>query len=168
MNSGRIAVNAKRVIHEFVLLNPGTPQQVFPLLCPVREAEWLPQWKYRLVFSQSGVAELGAIFTTPNEDGEETSWVVTHYDPAKPEIAFAWVRPRMLATRLEIALSPAAGGQCRACWRYTYTALSAAGERDLERMDRAGFEPKKRRLEKAINHFLQYGTIISAKEWETA
>ena len=172
MSSDRFTPQAKRVVCEFVQLNTRPPEQVFPLLCPVREAEWLPGWKYRLVYSQSGVAELGAVFTTPNlgagtapkEDGPETTWIITHYDPAKFEIAFAWVRPQMLATRLEIALAPAAQDCTRSRIRYTYTALSAEGARELESME-ATFEQRMRRWEKAINHYLEHGTIISDAEW---
>jgi len=147
---------AKRAVRESVLLNPAPPERVFPLLCPVREADWLPQWKYRLVYSQSGVAELGCVFTTPNEGGPETKF----------EVAFAWVRPQMLATRFEIRLSPAGQGQTRAHWRYTYTALSATGERELEGMDAAWFERRMRRLEKAMNYYLEHGAIIIGPEWE--
>ena len=157
---------AMRVVYELVLLNPAAPERVFPLLCPVREADWLPQWQYRLIHSQSGAAELGAIFTTPNPEGPETTWIVTHYRPAEFEIAFAWVRPEMLACRLEIFLSPAAPDSTRALWRYTYTALSPAGERELERMDAAWFKHRMRRLEAAINHYLEHGSIISGREWE--
>jgi hypothetical protein len=158
---------AKRAVCEFVQLNTRPPQQVFPLLCPVREAEWLPKWKYRLVYSQSGVAELGAVFTTPNDGAPETAWIVTHYDPAKFQIAFAWVRPEMLATRLEIALSPAGQERTSSRIRYTYTALSAAGEPELERLQ-ATFEQRMRRWEKAINHYLEHGAMLSAADWEKA
>jgi hypothetical protein len=158
---------AKRVVCEFVQSNPKPPEQVFPLLCPVREAEWLPQWKYRLIYSQSGVAELGAVFTTPNDGGPETTWVVTHYDPTKFEIAFAWVRPQMLATRLQISLAPAGEDRTRLHIRYTYTALSPEGEREIERME-AAFQQRMRRWERSINYYLEHGTMIPAAEWEKA
>ena len=30
------------------------PATVFPLLCPVREAEWVPGWTVRMIHSASG------------------------------------------------------------------------------------------------------------------
>jgi hypothetical protein len=39
-----------RVVHEFTQTNPAAPEKVFPLLCPVREGDWLPGWKYRLIY----------------------------------------------------------------------------------------------------------------------
>ena len=52
-----IAFKSHRVTHEYTQTNLATPERVFPLLCPVREAEWVPDWQYRLIYSESGVAE---------------------------------------------------------------------------------------------------------------
>ena len=37
------AFKGNRVVHEFTQTNPAAPEKVFPLLCPVREADWLIQ-----------------------------------------------------------------------------------------------------------------------------
>ncbi len=58
------AFKGNRIVHEFTQTNPAPPSAVFPLLCPVREGEWLPGWQYRLIWSDSGIAELGCVFTT--------------------------------------------------------------------------------------------------------
>lgn len=34
----------QRVKHSFTQSIKGTPEQVFPLFCPVREADWIPGW----------------------------------------------------------------------------------------------------------------------------
>ncbi len=99
-------MEAKRVTHEFTQTNNAPPDRVFPLLCPVREADWVPGWEYRLVYSQSGIAELGCVFTTPNPDGVDSTWIVTEYEPPR-RTAFAWVWPNMIATLIEIQLEPA-------------------------------------------------------------
>ena len=166
MSTSKAAPQARREVCEYVQSNSGAPEKVFPLLCPVREAEWLPGWKYRLIYSQSGLAEPGCVFATPNEDGSETTWIVTHYDPANFQIAFAWIRPEMLATRLEISLLRAGLDRTRMHIRYTYTALSPAGERELQQMDAAWFAERMQRWEKSINHYLEQGTLISGAEWE--
>lgn len=116
------AFTALRRIHQCTQTNDAPPERVFPLLCPVREAEWVPEWKFRLIYSDCGVAEDGCVFTTPNEAGPETVWMVTHYDPANFRIAFAWVEPGRVATQLWIALEPAPGGKTHAHIRYIYTA----------------------------------------------
>jgi hypothetical protein len=146
--------------------NDGSPEAVFPLLCPVREAAWVPDWQYRMIYSQSGVAEDGCVFATPNDAGPETIWTVTDYDPALFRIAFAWVQPGMLATQLRIALAPAAGGKTGARIRYVYTALSPEGNAVLDRYTPEWFRTKMRSWEVAINHYLRTGKMIEAGAWE--
>jgi hypothetical protein len=40
------------------------PDLVFPLLCPVREYEWLDGWECEMIYSTSGIAEDSCIFKT--------------------------------------------------------------------------------------------------------
>ena len=55
--------------------------QVFTLLCPVREFDWIEEWACEMIYSDSGVAELGCIFSTYNEeDGGKDIWVISRYD----------------------------------------------------------------------------------------
>ena len=157
---------ARRVSHEYTQTNDGPPERVFPLLCPVREADWVPGWQYRLVYSESGVAEDGCVFTTPNEDGPETVWMVTHYDPAALTIAYAWVEPGTIATQLRISLTHAAGGKTSAHIRYLYTGLSPAGNATLERYTPEWFKKKMQAWEAAINHYLHTGRLVPTDGWE--
>jgi len=157
---------ANRVSREYTQTNDALPEKVFPLLCPVREADWVPGWQYHLVYSESGVAEDGCVFSTPNDRGTETIWMVTHYDPGAFTIAYAWVEPGMIATQLRIALEPAAGGKTSAHIRYVYTGLSPAGNAVLDRYTKEWFQTKMQSWEKAINYFLGNGTLIPAAAWE--
>jgi hypothetical protein len=159
--------NAKRVSYEYAQTNDAPPDKVFPLLCPVREADWVPGWKYTLIYSESGVAEDGCVFSTPNDAGPETIWMTTHYNPAAFTIAYAWVQPGMIATQLRISLSPAPDGKTSARIRYLYTGLSAAGNATLEeRYTPDWFRKKMQGWEAAINHYLRAGKLISAAGWE--
>ena len=71
-----------RVRHSFTQSINGTPGQVFPLLCPVREVDWIPGWTTDWVISQSGVAEQNCIFQTPPRPGAgvASKWVITRHD----------------------------------------------------------------------------------------
>jgi hypothetical protein len=169
-------VQGKRVTHEYTQNNVAPPERVFPLLCPVREAEWVPGWQYRLVYSESGVAEYGCVFITPNEDGTETTWVVTQYNPSSFHIAFVWINPGLVTAQIRISLTSSAGvqtspdhkspGHTRALIQYTYTGLSAEGNREVERYDRTWFRHKMQSWETVINHYLQTGKRIDAAAWE--
>ena len=157
---------AKRVSHKYTQTNDGPPEKVFPLLCPVREADWVPGWKYRLIFSESGVAEDGCVFSTPNDAGPDTVWMVTHYDPAAYQIAYAWVEPGMIATQLRISLAPAPGDKTTTRICYLYTGLSPAGNAVLERYTPEWFRSKMESWERAINHYLATGKLVQAEAWE--
>jgi len=157
------AFASSRVSHEYTQTNDAAPDQVFPLLCPVREAGCVPGWQYSLIYSKSGVAEEGCVFTTPNEAGPETVWMVTHYDPAAFMIGFAWFEPNMIAAHIRIELAPATGGKTSAHIRYVYTGLSPAGNAVLERYTAEWFREKMQGWETAINHFLRTGSMIPAQ-----
>lgn len=161
----------KRVTHQYTQDNVAPPEKVFPLLCPVREADWVPGWQYRLIYSVSRVAEYGCVFITPNDDGGESTWVVTDYDPASFRIAFVWVNPGLVAAQIKVSLSSVPGSQTsgdhtRALIQYTYTGLSAAGNKEVERYDQEWFRHKMQSWEAAINHYLQTGKRIDAAGWE--
>ena len=145
----------QRISHRYTQTNEAAPERVFPLLCPVREAEWLPGWRYRMVHSDSGIAELGCVFATPNEDGSETIWIVTEYDPHAWRMAFVWVRPGLVATQLAIALRAAGAERTYADIAYTYTGLSKEGNALVAGYTAAWFAEKMRGWESAINLFLQ-------------
>jgi hypothetical protein len=156
----------KRVTHAYIQTNNAPPEKVFPLLCPVREADWVPGWQYRLIYSQSGVAELGCVFTTPNEDGSHTTWIVTGYNPATFTIAFAWVNPGLVAAQIAIQLAPKSSSETTAHIAYSYTGLSEQGNMEVERYDTAWFQHKMQSWETAINHYLRTALAIDAAAWE--
>lgn len=163
-----------RVAHEYTQTNSAPPERVFPLLCPVREAEWVPGWQYRLIYSESGVAELGCVFTTSNppasasqgQAASETIWIVTEYDPSAFRIAFVWINPGLVTAEIGIQLTPTPPATTRAHIRYRYTALSAEGNREVERYDQKWFRTKMGGWESAINHYLRTGRQIDSSGWE--
>jgi hypothetical protein len=132
---------------------------VFPLLCPVREYEWIDTWRCRLIFTQSGVAEQDAIFTT---EAPSEIWTVCRYAP--PEIIeFVRVSPGLRVNRmtLELRAEDMAGTVLR--WTSRFTSLSEAGNRWLEDMDRAAFDRQMDLTEARLNHFLDTGHILKTQ-----
>ena len=53
----------RRVKHSYTQSIKGTPEQVFPLLCQVRETDWIAGWTIAYEFTSLG--PLGALATTP-------------------------------------------------------------------------------------------------------
>jgi hypothetical protein len=149
--------NRLRVVRSYAQRLAASPNTVFPLLCPVREAEWLRGWRYSLVHSASGVAELGCVFMTPHRHGgTETVWVVTEYEPPR-RIGFVRVTPGAAAVQIAIELTPIGAGETRALVRYTYTALSDSGEAELAAAGEEAWRAMMQEWESSLNHYLATG-----------
>jgi len=119
-----------------------------------------------MIYSLSGAAEADCVFTTPNEDGSETIWTVTEYDPTALRVAFAWVNPGWVAARIRISLVGNSRGTTDASICYFYTGLSEAGNREVERYNQDWFAHKMQSWEEAINYYLRTGKLLDAAEWE--
>ncbi|HUM03947.1 MAG TPA: SRPBCC family protein [Terriglobales bacterium] len=161
-----------RVAHEYTQTNAAPPEKVFPLLCPVREVDWLPGWKHQLIYSDSGVAELGCVFTTPNPPAagsqestpSEATWIVTDYDPAAFRIMYVWINPGLIVSELRIQLTPAGDGTTRSHIRFRYTGLSLDGNRELSGYDEEWFQTKMKNWENTINHYLRTGRKMDSPQ----
>lgn len=75
---------ARRLTRTYRQTIHASPDVVFPLLCPVHEAEWLDGWHSTMLFSPTGLVEEGAVFTTPGEGEDDTVWIVTSHDVPAP------------------------------------------------------------------------------------
>ena len=121
------AFRTKRAVTEYSGEIGAPPEAVFPLLCPVREYEWLDGWTCEMIYSQSGVAEENCIFRTPL--GPST-WNVDRYEPPK-RIAFTVVSSEQVC-RLTITLEPAAAGGTKLTWSRIFTGLNDAGNAKID------------------------------------
>ncbi len=151
--------NAERVVKRYRMNLSAPPADVFPLLCPVREYEWIEPWACDMIYSASGGAEDHAVFTTrfPAQGGEET-WVVCRYEPDRA-IAFIRVAAGFKVNRLDIVLEPAGAGT-RIDWTHTYTGLSEEGNRWIRALDDDALRREKAAIETMLDHYLKTGTML--------
>lgn len=133
------------------------PDRIFPLLCPVREADWVPGWQPSLVVSASGVAEADCVFVMPGDDTDDAIWVITRHDPATYAVAFVKVTPRHTVGRIEIALAPDGPQRTVATVSYQYTALSEVGETFVRDFTDAAYVEAMQQWERQLNHYLRTG-----------
>lgn len=151
---------AKRVTHTYTQKLDATPEQVFPLLCPVREAEWADGWEAKIIYSTSGLAEPNCIFLTAHDGEQTTVWVMTRHDPASHEVEFTTFTPGNRTGRTHIQLADNSDGTTDANITYTFTALSEAGNRFVEQHTEAAFQRDMRHWEQAMNHYLTSGKLL--------
>jgi hypothetical protein len=151
--------NARRELRQATLHLHAAPERVFPLLCPVREHDWLPGWQARIVFTESGFAEKGCVFTTTGDQGNEAVWTVSRHEPGQGVVEFVVVVGGLYVTVLDIALHREADGT-RVEWQRTYTPLSEAGERAIASITPEGFAAYLGRLEAQLDHYLATGEAL--------
>ena len=88
------------------------PSKVFPLLCPVREADWLDGWEPLVVFSESGIAEPDSVFLTEASPGNAI-WYITKHEPNNGLVEMIKITPTITACKLTIELRPVEGDRRR-------------------------------------------------------
>jgi len=156
-------MNHRRTIRQSTMRLGGSPAAVFPLLCPVRESEWIETWRCRMVYSDSGHAEQDCIFQTEfPQDGPLDTWVVSRYEPPSL-IEFVRVNAHR-AVRYTITLRAAAGGGTEAEWRQILTGLDAEGNAFVDGLAEEEFPRRMMALEGMLNHFLATGRMFRAGE----
>lgn len=137
----------------------GSPEAIFPLLCPVREYEWIEHWRCEMVFSISGIAEADCIFITDfGEPGGRDTWTVCRYEPGT---CIEFIRVNVLRImRYTITLAESETGGTTACWRQIITAINAEGNAYLRSLRDEDFNRQIASLETCLNHFLQTGRML--------
>ena len=109
-----------RVSRSFTQHLSSPPAAVFELLCPVREAEWVNDWRPKLVLSDSGHAEPGCIFITPGIP-EDALWLMTEYDSDAFRLQITKMIPGVVVGQISISLAAAGDDGCTAEITYAYT-----------------------------------------------
>ena len=155
---------AKRVTRSHRLEIEGSPSDVFPLLCPVRERDWLHGWDCDMVYSESGYAEEGGVFTTAGTGGEaDTIWLITRRDEANQVIQFARITPGSRAVKLDIVVSKKGDCASNVDIRYQFTALNEAGNRFTDGYSEEKFLKVMRFWERSMNHYLATGEMLAPR-----
>jgi hypothetical protein len=155
----------KRVCHSYTQTINATPDDVFPLLCPVREIDWAPGWQPDWVRSNSGVAEPGCIFQTPSGKDTVTEpaiWVVTEHHPEIHRVEMLKIIPGHTVMKLKARLEDNEQGGTWATIAYEYTAIGPQGEQFVETFTEDAYRAFMLGWETAMNHYLATGQKMAA------
>ena len=159
------AIDSGRVTRSYTQHIEARPESVFPLLCPVREGDWLDGWKgeFEMVHSESGLAEDGCVFRTRVPGRPETVWMITRHDPVQGVVEFFRVTSGLLATRLRIGVEARADGSSSVQITYTFTPLGPAGRTLVNEIhSEEAFRNDMAWWEDSMNHWLRSGEILRA------
>ena len=133
---------------------------IFPLLCPVRESDWLDGWTCDVLHTLSGYAEEGCVFRTTPPGDPETVWLVTRHDSHAAVVEFARVTAGLVATRLSVRVEDR-GANSNVHVTYHFTPTSEAGARFVaERHSEEAFHRDMEWWERSMNHYLATGVLL--------
>jgi hypothetical protein len=170
----RLLRHARAVLH--ALRDPGAParrsfrfealiladpDRIFPLLCPIREEEWIEGWSATVLFSASGVAEPGAVFRTRIETGE--LWVTTVHDRAAHRAEYVVVGGAHLVLLFQVSLEREPGEASRLIIVRTYTGLDAVGRGLVGELTDERVRADDERIARQLAHFLATGAMLRAR-----
>ena len=134
-----------------------TSGQVFPLLCPTREADWIPGWHPELIYTNSGYAEENCVFRTKKSHSMNSStWIFTDYKPNK-YIKFVKIDSDIIQ-HCRIDLVQNSNETITITFKTISTALNLEGNKILEKTkDHSDSNP----IFKLMKTYLENGEMIS-------
>lgn len=154
-------VKPVRVTRTYTQRLVAEPSKVFPLLCPVREADWLEGWNPTLVVSSSGFAEADCVFTTSAGPGDAV-WYITRHEPAAGFVEMLKIVPQVTACRLTIQLHACDTGS-EADITYSHTSLGLEGDKFVASFTEEFYSKFMKEWESRVNYYLCYGAALRTR-----
>ncbi len=135
------------------------PDVVFKQFCPTREMDWIDGWTADLIWTETGYAETGCIFTTPESNVLGSGlWIITRFDMNEHFELFRIIDNHVVQ-QFQIDLADHGNGTCTGTWTLTFTALSQAGNAIVESIPDA--DPVFRRVLDGLEHFVTTGALMT-------
>jgi hypothetical protein len=132
------------------------PERVLPLLTPLGERSWAPGWEPELRW-QPPHGAVGTLFVIRHPGEPETVWLLDTFDPGAGHVHYLHLTPGSDVTEIDIQLRPGPEKGTRAEVRYTWTALTEAGNAKVRRHTPEEFLHSMQSWERQLNHYLQTG-----------
>jgi hypothetical protein len=129
-------------------------EEVFPLLCPKKEEEWIPGWECEVIWSRSGYNEEGAVFRTLKPYGTELYWITLEYDIRNRRGDFLLTAPRLYIVRFRIEIQEKAEGVLALTFTQVFTSISEEGNAFLDRYRGEDYQARLKALEGYLNQYL--------------
>ncbi len=159
-------VQSEVVEHEITIT--GDIDECFALACPVAELLWIDDWKFDLVYSESGKNETGCVFlefssglSMLRSPSAHTYWYTTLYDAEQYHFDAIWVTRDLLIARWEVTMAELGGGQVQVNWKLRYSSLGAEGSCII---GESGLAMRMKRglsfIATSLRHYVETGSIF--------
>ena len=136
----------------------ASPEEIFILLCPAREADWIPKWSAKIIYSSTGYAEDKCIFETSDVSAAGKGlWTFTTHEKNRLVEYVGFGSDTI--THGSIPVTDNGDGTTSATWNITVTALTENGIEKVAKLPE-GFQVNSP-VGKLIRHFLETGEIAN-------
>ncbi len=150
----------KRAKREFIQDISASPDKIFPLLCPVREQDWIDGWSYDMIYTESGFAETNCVFTTSYAHGTGDTWMVTRRDPESHAIEFVVMKTGSHVMKLDVSVREIGDNKSQLRWAITFTALTEQGNKFIHNDLDAVYPVMFTNLCTALEHYCTTGKML--------
>lgn len=129
--------------------------EIFPLLCPKLEEEWIPGWKCEVLHSQSGFNETGAVFKTVQPFGTELIWYTNVYDMVKGHVEFTLLSPDTVVFNFKIRVQPVQNNKCMLTFIHRFLSIGPKGNNLIETYRKEDFPARLNDLGRLMTIYLK-------------
>lgn len=150
-----------RAVKKTVLELNADTKTVFPLLCPVREDDWIDGWSdiCTIVYTDSGIAEEACVFETDAPLEGHSVWICSKYNAERTEIEYIKHIVGKAIVKLSMAVRGVPGGKSRIDAIYIATGWGEKGEAYVKHLADKGIMDMLNGLEDKINYYVANGSM---------
>ncbi|HOU85320.1 MAG TPA: hypothetical protein PLA54_07865 [Spirochaetota bacterium] len=152
--------SAKKVTWSF----DHDPEQIFLLLCPTKELDWIEGWEnvHTLIYSDSGIAERSCVFTTDVPGEGRSVWIASKYSLENKNVEYVKFLTDMDAVvHWEMTVVEKEAGKCSIVADYIITGLSDKGNGFVADFENKDMPALMDRLPKMIEYYMKTGKKMS-------
>jgi hypothetical protein len=150
-----------RIVREASVELDAGAKTVFPLLCPVKEVDWIDGWEdiCTLVYTDSGIAEEACVFETDIPLEGKALWICSRYDAAHTRIEYIKhiIGKAVIKWAMDVRDLP--GGRSEIYARYNATSLSEEGRALVKDLGETGFLKLMDNIRDEINYYISNGKM---------
>lgn len=159
-----------RVVRNGVMKLNADAKTVFPLLCPVKEDDWIDGWAdvCTIVYTDSGIAEEACVFETDIPLEGRALWICSKYDAANTEIEYIKHIIGKAVIKWHMAVRDVPGGKSKIDAVYNATGMGKEGTAYVKKLADKGIEELFHGLETQINYYAEHGESMKRNVIEKA
>jgi hypothetical protein len=159
-----------RIVKNGVMELNADAKTVFPLLCPVKEDDWIDGWAdvCTIVYTDSGIAEEACVFETDIPGEGRALWICSKYDAANTEIEYIKHLIGKAIIKWRMAVRDLPDGKSKIEAVYNATGMGKEGTVYVKMLADKGIKELFRGLETQINYYIAHGEKIKRNLAEKA